>query len=221
MPGLPAALEEAVERCRSTIDEHWGDVGTDDDETVKASSPLWHLVRALGESGPEDVARRRLARLALFAARRALVCWELYCDEDRPRRAVDAVARHLDGEVANASWNELSIADAPAYRGCPITDCRFCDTSCAAESAAHAALFARGGGIDDAYQCLGYADMAFDQSPLCEEDQFRDWLLDFAVPAAFEDWQMTETEQESLREYDGFQIPRMRDEEAEREEENE
>jgi hypothetical protein len=221
MPGLPAALEEAVERCRSTIDEHWGDVGTDDDDAVKVSSPHWHLVRALGDSGPGETARRRLARLALFSARRALACWELYCDKDRPRRAVDAVARHLDGGATDAPWDELSIAAGPAYRGRPITDCRFCDTSCAAEAAAHAALFVRGGDINDAYQCVGYADMAFDQSPLCEEDHFREWLLDVAVPAAFEDREMTATEQEALKEYAASQIPLMRDEEAEREEEGE
>ena len=196
------------------IDEHWGDVGTDDDKAVKASSPLWHLMRALGKSGPGDVARRRLARLALFAARRALACWELYCDEDRPRRAVEAVGRHLDGGAAAAPWDEFSIAAGPAYRGRPITDCRFCDTSCAAESAAHAALFVRGGDIDDAYRCVGYADMAFDQSPLREEDHFREWLLDVAVPAAFEDREMTATEQEALRGYDGSQISLMRDEQS-------
>jgi hypothetical protein len=53
--------------------------------------------------------------------------------------------------------------------------------------AAHAALFIRGGVIDDAYRCCVYADMAFDRSPLIGEDHFREWLLDVAVLAAFED----------------------------------
>lgn len=211
---LPTALVEAIEQCRSTIDEHWGDVGTEDDEEVKASSPLWHLVKALGDSEPADVARRRLARLAFFAARRALTCWELYCDEDGPLRALEAVERWLDGRDEDASWDDLTIAAAPAYRRSPITDCRFCDTSCAAEAAAHAARLIRGGDIDDAYQCVGYADMAFDQSPLGEEDHFREWLLDHAVPVAFEDREMTATEREALRDYVASEIPVMREREA-------
>jgi hypothetical protein len=212
MTELPAALRGAIEECRSRIGEHWGDVGTDDDEAVKASSLLWRLVYALGDSGPEVVTRMRLAHLAYFAARRALTCWELYCDGDGPRRAIEAVGRRLDGWEADARWEDLSVATTPAYRGRPITDCRFCDTSCAAKAAAHAVLFIRGGDIDDAYRCCGYADMAFDQSPLCEEDQFREWLLDFAVPVSFEGREMTATEREALREYDASEIPVMRDE---------
>src|SRR4051812_23141774 len=105
---LPA-LEGAVEQCRSRIDEHWGDVDTDDDEAVKESSPLWHLVLAFGGSGREDVARLRLTCLAFFAARRALTCWGLSCDGDGPRRAVEAVSRSLDGGGADAPWDDLSV----------------------------------------------------------------------------------------------------------------
>ena len=57
--------------------------------------------------------------------------------------------------------------------------------------------------------------MAFDQSPLVEEDHFREWLLDFAVPVAFEGREMTATEREALREYDATEIPTMREEQAE------
>jgi hypothetical protein len=99
---LPAALEAAIEQCRSRIDEHWGDVDSDDDEAVKASSPLWRLVESLGSSGPADVARLRLARLAYFAALRALSCWEVYCDGDVPRRALEAVGRWIGGEEPDA-----------------------------------------------------------------------------------------------------------------------
>lgn len=214
MPELPAALEEAIEQCRSRIDEHWGDVDTDDDEAVKDSSPLWHLVLAFGGSGPGDVARLRLTRLAFFAARRALTCWGLYCDGDGPRRAVEAVGRSLDGGGADAPWDGLSVAAAPSYKGHPIVDCRSCDTSCAAEAAAHAALFVRGGDTDDAYRCCVYADMAFDQSPLGEGDHFREWLLDVAVPAAYEGREMTASEREALREYDATEVAVMRDEQS-------
>lgn len=212
MPELTADLKDAVEQCRSRIDEHWGDVGTNDDESVKATSPLWHLVEALGRSGPEPIARLRLARLTFFAARRALACWELYCDGDGPQRAVEAVGRSIEGERVDASWSDLSVAAVPAYRGRPIFDCRFCDTSCAAEAAAHAIRFLRGGDINEAYQCVGYADMAFDQSPFGAGDHFREWLLDFALAAAFEVRELTAKEQEALREYNASEIPRMRQE---------
>jgi hypothetical protein len=218
MPELPAALGDAVEQCRSRIDEHWGDVGTNDDEAIKASSPLWRLIESLGTSGPEEEARRRLARLASFAARRVLACWELYCDGDGPRRAVEAVDRWIGGEGSDFPSDTLSIAAAPAYQGRPITDCRFCDTSRASQAAAHAVLYAAGGDIDDAYRCAVSADMAFDQSPLGEEDHFREWLLDYAVPIAYEGREMTPEEREALREYDASEIPMMRDEQSAEEE---
>jgi hypothetical protein len=54
--------------------------------------------------------------------------------------------------------------------------------------------------------------MAFDQSPFAESDHFREWLLDFTVPAAFEGREMTSDERESLREYDASEILVLRDE---------
>jgi hypothetical protein len=81
--------------------------------------------------------------------------------------------------------------------------------------------FIRGGEIDDAYRCCVYADMAFDQSPFGESDHFREWLLDFAVPAAFGGREMTATEREALREYDPSEVPMMRDEQSAEEESEE
>ena len=179
------------------------------------SSPLWHLIDALA-AGPTDLVRLRLAWIALFAARRALACWELYCDGDGPRRATEAVARRLGGERAGADpgWRSLAAVAVPAYRGKPITDCRWCDTSCAAEAAAHAARFVACGDIDDAYSCVAYADTAFNQSPLIEEDHFQRWLLDVAVPAAHEIRELTLVEREALREYDASGLAALRDESA-------
>jgi hypothetical protein len=125
---------------------------------------------------------------------------------------VEAVGRWIGGEEPDANWDDLSVAAAPSHKGIPITDCRFSDTSCAAEAAAHAVLFIRGSDIDDAYRSTVYADMAFDQSPFAESDHFREWLLDFAVPAAFEGREMTSDERESLREYDASEILVLRDE---------
>lgn len=196
-----ALLNEAVLRCWARIDQDWGDVGTDDDEAVKPSNPIWRLIEVLA-AGPVDLARPRLAHVALFASRRALACWELYCDGDGPHRAIEAVARWIvgDGDETDADWAGLSVPACPSHRGELITDCRACDTSCAAESAARAARFIPSGDINDVYQCVMYADMAFDQSPLGDKDCFRCWLLDIAIPAAFEIRELTLEEREALRE---------------------
>ena len=183
---LPNDLEDAIAQCRDQIDGCWGYVDEDEDDPSRLSGPLWSLVDALTKAGPETEARRRLGRLVFFAARRALTCWELYCDSDGPRRAVEAVGHDLDGGRKIEPGDDLCIAVAPAYRGDPIDDCRFCDTSCASQSAAHAAYYLARGDIRDVYDCVGYADMAFDQSPLAEMDHFREWVLEFAVPIAFE-----------------------------------
>jgi hypothetical protein len=217
MPELPSDVQAAIEECRRHLDEYWGDLGVDDEVAINPSCPLWRLVNALGNSGSDQQARSRLARLASFAARRALPCWEVYCDGDRPQRAVEAVGRYLSGDRTVGPWDELSVPAAPAYRGDPIGDCRFSDTSCVAQAAAHAVLYVAGSDIEDAYRCVGYADMAFDESPLGEDDHFREWLLDLAVPIAFAEREMTCLEQEALREYDASEIPRMRDQQADAE----
>ncbi len=216
MTNYPALLEEAVARCRSSIDEHWGDVGTNDDQAVKLSSPLWRLIEALA-ADPGELAQSRLAHIALFASRRALACWELYCDGDGPQRAIEAVAGWISGDRdgADSDWSRLSVAAVPAYRGKRITDCRFCDTSCAAEAAAHAARFVPSNDCDDAYRCVMFADMAFDQSPLVEADHFRHWLLDIAVPAAFEMRELNPEEREALREYAAADPAAQRDDSEE------
>ena len=71
---LPPSLGQAIGRCRLSIEEHWDDVETDDDEAAKASSPFWRLIEAIADSDSDDLARSRLAHIALFAARRALAC---------------------------------------------------------------------------------------------------------------------------------------------------
>jgi hypothetical protein len=43
--------------------------------------------------------------------------------------------------------------------------------------------------------------MAFDQSPLVRRDQFRQWLIEVAVPAALDERKLTEEEQARFRDY--------------------
>ena len=188
--------EDVIARCRDRIDEYWRGVDEEDDDEDKSSSLFWELVSALAISGPKAEVRRRLGRLCFFAARRALPCWEIYCDGDGPRRAIEAVGRDLDGGRQIDPGDDLCIAAAPSYRGDPIDDCRFSDTSCAAQSAAHAAYYLARGDLDDAYFCVGYADMAFDDSPLGEGGSPGNGCFDFAVPIAFEGREMTAAERE-------------------------
>jgi hypothetical protein len=213
MADLPSEIRAAIAECRLRIDEYWGDPGTDDDP-ADPSCPLWRLVNALGTSGRDDQGRHRLARLAFFAARRALACWEFHCDGDGPQRAVEAVGRYLAGDRSVGPWNELCRPAAPSYRRELIFDCRFSDTSVAAAAAAHAAQYVAAGVIEDAYRGVANADLAYDESPLAEVDHFREWLLEFAVPIAYEERDMTPAEREALREYDASEIPTMREEQA-------
>jgi hypothetical protein len=214
MSDLPPAVKDAIEECRSKIAEYWLWGETDDDDAVDPACPLWRLVDSLRNSGPDEEARLRLARLAFFAARRALTCWEIYCDGDGPGRAVEAVGHSLAGDQVVGPWDDLCVPASPAYRGNPLWDCRFSGTSFAAQAAAHAAQYLVSGALADAYRCVGNADLAFDESPFAEEDHFREWLLDFAVPITYEGRDMTALEREALREYDAAEIPNMRDEQS-------
>jgi hypothetical protein len=207
---LPQTVMNVLTGMRIRITEWWEDPETDREQ----NSPLFQLVLAFsgGAGGSETV--ERLGRLALYAARRALPCWELYCDGNKPRAAVEAVDGWLRNGTSPDSWDPLALADKPAYQGHPIIDCRACDTGCAAEAAAYVARYARDCDLIHAYRAIAFADMAFDQSPLCGKDHFREWLLDIAVPGAYERKDLTLEECEVLREYSAHDISAARDRDA-------
>lgn len=206
MSSLPVPVADAIQACRSRIKDHWGDVGSPIDEVIRPSHPLWRVLEEIAQANRGDGRSREVEWLVLFVARRVLPCWELYCDSDRPRRTVEAIARVLGGSTEKSSLNNFLTPSPPAYRGIAIVDCRACDTSCAAECIAHAAHFVLGGELNESYLCLGYADMAFDQSPLNSADHFRIWLLDVAIPTALEGREMTSAGSQALRDYDASQI---------------
>jgi hypothetical protein len=178
------------------------------DSAYVRASPLGCLVQAF-ESLPKP-ATGPLAWLTLFVARRALPCWELYCDGSGPLDAVWAAQQWLATGARPVNIAQLARVTQPSYHGIRIRDCRACDTGAAAESAAQLTRFLDTQDPFNAIYCVSAADAAFDQSPLVEKDHFREWLLDFAIPIAVKDHEMTQQEQNALREYDSGQICKYR-----------
>ena len=168
------------------------------DRSVLDERPILPLVEAFLVDS--DLGRRKLTWLCLFAARRALPAWKLYCDGERPRLALDALTEYLrDGVPCDPNF---AVAEPPAIHGSPIVDCRAADTGCAAEAAALAVKFSLSGDPLDAMECLSAADGALDQSPLGNQEQFRRWFSSIAIPAAWANRGLSPTEQESFRSYD-------------------
>jgi hypothetical protein len=162
------------------------------------ASPIGRFVAGVRDSSHTP---RAMRLLALFAARRAVACWLLYCDGTTPIECIQATERVLDGDSPVSDLRPFLAPAVPSYQGEPIVDCRACDTGCAADAIAHMArLFAEGDPRELAL-CLSSADMAFDQSPLVRRDQFRQWLIEVAVPAALDERKLTEEEQARFRDY--------------------
>jgi len=160
------------------------------------------IVGAFGHCELGNQTYNRILWLCTFVARRALPCWEIYCDGRQPHESVEALSEYLLKGVWNEKWRKLTIAARPSLRGISIVDCRACDTGAASDSAASAIKFLLSAKLDDARVCLGEADGAFDQSPLGAGDHFREWLADFAVPIAYLQREMTLEEQTAYRLYD-------------------
>src|SRR6185369_13900567 len=89
------------------------------DRSVLDERPILPLVEAFLVDS--DLGRRKLTWLCLYAARRALPAWKLYCDGERPRLALDALTEYLrDGVPCDPNF---AVAEPPAIHGSPIVDC--------------------------------------------------------------------------------------------------
>jgi len=208
---LPPVISDACEVLRSHIGDPWDADDAMDVEYVRAS-PLGPLVEAI--ESLQEYRMAPLAWLTLYTARRALPCWELYCDSSGPLDAVRVAKQWLATGARPVDIAKLAVVTQPSYHGIPIGDCRACDTGAAAESAAQLIRFLDTRNPLNAIYCISAADSAFDQSPLVEKDHFREWLLDYAIPIAVEDREMSQQEQNALREYDAGQICQEREREA-------
>ena len=177
-------------------------------DTDSWESSLGRVVAEIGAASPNQ---RPMQLLALFAARRALPCWQLYCDGTPPLDAVRVAERVLAGEAPPSALRPFVEPAIPAFRGSRIVDCRECDTGCAADAVAHMARLLTDGDAQELTPCLDAADAAFDQSPLVTRDHFRRWLIEVAVPAAIAERMLTDEEASRFREYSLTEIIRERE----------
>jgi hypothetical protein len=185
-----------LEILAAAIDDPWDLDATMADSRLW-SSPLGRFVAMLSGRGGQVPSMRWLA---LFVARRALPCWELYCDSSQPRDVV-AIAEECVRDASHTPKLSPFLEPArPAFRGVPIVDCRQCDTMCAAGAVAHMARHLLTGAPRDLALCISSADMAFDQSPL-GADSFRPWLIEVAVSAALEARELTPEERERFQSF--------------------
>lgn len=194
---MPLTILKVCDEIRSIP---WHDVDESMDKEFVMHTELGELVQAFHDISP-DHGYFRLGWLSMFAARRALPCWELYCDGNGPLDAVIAVRNFLLTRAEPRTWKNFTKVALPAYKGKRIADCRECDTGCAAESAAQCAKFIATHDLVHAVSGLSAAYMAFDQSPLGKLDEFDRWLLNVAVPAAYDCRELTAEEMMKFRTY--------------------
>lgn len=206
---IPDSVKSVCDSLRQAFDQTWdADDGMED--AYVRQSPLGRLVEAFETRGATEA----LKYLTYSAAKRALPCWELYCDNTQPQEALDAAKWWLQSGMRPTNVSTLAVAARPAYRGCVIHDCRSCDTGCASSAAAQLIRFLDTSNTLHAIYCLSAADAAFDQSSLGSKDFFRKWLFDHAIPLSFERRILADLEQNALREYDAGEIPQIREREA-------
>ncbi|MBC7812125.1 MAG: hypothetical protein H7175_13305 [Burkholderiales bacterium] len=197
MAQLPEILDLVMMELRRRIDESW-----DADETMPSAdaldSPLGHLVTAFGLCTRGNETHKRLTRLTIFAARRALPCWELYANNREPHQAIDAAqAWLLKGDEAYSllELQKFSTPTAPSIHGAPLVGKQFTDTVLAGVAAAYAAELVMSADAITAAYGLSAADKAFDLSPIGKgRALYRQWLLDVAVPAAYAQRELTKEE---------------------------
>ena len=194
----------------ASLDEAWDlEEGTTDSRLW--ASPLGRFVAGVRDLSPDQ---RSMRLLALFVARRALPCWQLYCDGTGPLDAVQ-VAEVVLASNSDASGLRAFLEPAvPTFQGSKIVDCRECDTSCVAAAVAHMARLIVDRNPRDLAICVSAADMAFDQSPLVSRDHFRRWLIEVAAPAAIARRSLTDEEAARFREYAPTDLVRDRERQA-------
>lgn len=205
LPETQAYLDQLRAQCYG----EW-DCYTPECDIDRAADLVLGLIQSFGllsfNSAANSAAHRQAVWLAVFAARRALPCWDLYCDGAQPHEAIDSILAWLTGKGSAEACRRYEVEAIPAYRGQVIDDCRSCDTGAVAESVAWAAKFVNSVDPIDASLAIHMADVAFDQSPLGEADHFRSWLFEVAIPAAVQQRELNEAEQTAFRDYNASQI---------------
>lgn len=215
MSHVSPALEAAVQELRGLLhpDDEWASVThrmTDTDKLL--ASPLGKLVVALGDTSDLDLRTRRWGRLCVSVCRRIQACWDLRCDVDPLTPRIGAAADRLFRGIAWDSGLGLEHCPVPTYRGEELPD--DCDITCpnlVALAVTWCVYFARDPAPCYVVGCVREADRGMSESGLGHRDQFRRWVLDFAVPAAWEARELTPLEQGALRSYNMALVRRWRE----------
>lgn len=149
-----------------------------------------------------------LGLLTTYAARRSLVCWFAYCDDTKPLWIANRLVDFWTGDDRHPQFIEEAWTEeiAPAEKGIPIVDCRWCDTFSASSAVTNAAKFARTRSRLDAITSLSDSNEAFNQSPIGSVRPFREWLMQIAIPAAAERRALSAQEQFALAD---FRVPEI------------
>ena len=196
---MPAWLTASCDRLRSHSQSPWDADDFMEDEYVWAS-PIGELVSAFVKNGVQT-AETQLIWLMMFAARRALPCWQIYCDTTQPIDTVNAIHDWLVTRQPR-DWSRFTTPAQSSHGGIPIIDCRACDTGASAGAAAEAAQFIEERKLIYVVYSLSSADVALDQSPLQSGNHYRQWFMDVAIPGAYLQRNLTDEEQSAFLDYD-------------------
>jgi hypothetical protein len=203
-------VKEAIEILKERIDKPW-----DADDSMKEeyvfSTPIGKLINSYILSMDKPKLLETLSWLCLFVSRRALVCWELYCDGTEPREITEMILNWLKTKKNKELLLSYTKEINPSYNGFAIIDCRYCDTRCAFDSCVNSVKYITTENCLYAVYAISSADMAFDQSPLNKKDNFRDWLIEYAIPISLQQREMSLVEQNALRVFNYEEISKDRD----------
>jgi hypothetical protein len=174
-----------IAELRGSMEACWDAHPENRPEFVRAS-PVVRFAAALHrhDSGA-------LRWLTYYVARRALPCWDIFCEGKRPRQVTDAIGEHLSRGTA-VEWKEATTP-TPSE----VWDCRYVDAQNASDAVAHCAAYLHTGDPLHAGFCLSAADVAYDHA--LSDHRFREWLVEVAIPVALEHREMSADEMEALR----------------------
>jgi hypothetical protein len=210
-PALDAAVRELLGLLHP--EDEWTPVVIPMPDTARLlASPLGALVAALGDTPEIALRTRRWGRLCVAVCRRVQACWDLRCDVDPLTPMIQAAADRLFRGVVWDARLGLEHCPIPTYRGADLPDdCTITCPNLVALAVTWCVSFAADPVPNYVIGCVREADRGMSESPLGNRDQFRRWVLQFAVPAAWEDRDLTRLEQGALRSYNAELVNRWRD----------
>jgi hypothetical protein len=154
----------------------------------------------------DSLSERSVGLLTVFASRRSLACWFLYCDDLQPLETNLGLSKWWIENKKNPIPRLWLESVEPKERGTKIVDCRFTDTMFASSAVCHAAKYAASRRPLDAIISIAHSHASFDTSPFGQIVEFEDWLVNVALPVAVEPRDMTYDE---LVKNASFAIPKL------------